>query len=136
NEVTGADEGIEDVDAFVAKRAAKFFLQDFFDAAHHEIYDGLRRVDDAAGIGFFGGVSLKEAHVHGVEEVLLLAVLGGVVGVELNGAVEGLEALEEFVAIERAPGEFDNNLLNFNSDHIAGAEIVVLENPAEDALGE
>ena len=60
---TLGDEGVEDVDAFVAERATEFFLQNFFDAAHHEIDDGLRGVDDAVGVGFFRRISLEEALV-------------------------------------------------------------------------
>ena len=39
-----------------------------FDAAHHEIDDGLRRVDDAVGVGQLYGEALEEALVDGVEE--------------------------------------------------------------------
>ena len=39
------------------------------------------------GVGFFRG-DLKEAHVDGIKEVLLLAVVRGVFGVALDGVVE------------------------------------------------
>ena len=64
DEVAGADEGVEDVNAFVAEGASEFFLQDFLYAAHHEIDDGLRGVDDAVGVGFFRRISLEEALVN------------------------------------------------------------------------
>ena len=60
DEVAGADEGVEDVDAFVAEGAAEFVLQDFFDAADHEVDDGLRGIDDAVGVGLLGGMPWKK----------------------------------------------------------------------------
>ena len=54
DEVAGADEGIEDMYAFVAEGPAEFFLQNLLHAAHHEVDDGLRSVDDAVGVCFFG----------------------------------------------------------------------------------
>ena len=44
-----------------AKRAAKFSLQNLFDAAHYEVDYGLGGIDDAVSVGFFGRVSLEEA---------------------------------------------------------------------------
>jgi len=88
DEVAGAYEGIEDVDAFVAEGAAEFFLQNLFDAAHHEVDDGLRSVDDAVGVGFFGRIALEEALVDFVEECLLLREAGGVFGADFDGFVE------------------------------------------------
>ena len=80
-EVAGADEGLENVDAFVAEGAAEFFLQNFLDTAHHEVDDGLRSINDAVGVGFFRRVALEEAHMDFVEELLFLGVSGRVFGV-------------------------------------------------------
>ena len=99
DEVAGADEGIEDVDAFVAERAAEFFLQNFLDAAHHEVDDRLRRIDNAVGIGFFGRVTLEEALIDFVEEGLLLGKISGLFGAALDGAVEAFQIAKEIVAI-------------------------------------
>ena len=51
-----------------SERAAKLFLQNLFDAAHHEFDNRLRRVDDAVGVGFFWGIALEETLVDCVEE--------------------------------------------------------------------
>jgi hypothetical protein len=87
-------------------------LQDFFDAAHHEIDDGLRSIDDAVGIGFFGRVSLEEAFVDFVEEVLLFGGAGGVFGALLDGFVEAVEITQELVAVEGAPGQFRDDFFD------------------------
>ena len=92
DEVAGADEGIEDVDAFVAERASEFFLQNLFDAAHHEVDDGLRRVDDAVGVGLFRRIALEETLINFVEECLLFGEAGGVFRALLYGLVEAVEA--------------------------------------------
>jgi hypothetical protein len=64
------------VDAGVGEGFAEFLLQDFFDAADHEVDDGLRGVDDAAGVGLFGVGALEELLVDSVEQVLLFGVAG------------------------------------------------------------
>ena len=87
-------------------------------------------------VGFFGRVSLKEALVNGVEECLLLGESGGVLGVAFDGVIEGLKPFEKFVAIEGATGELGNDLFDFGGDHVALAEIRVVENFAKDAFGE
>jgi hypothetical protein len=68
--------------------------------------------------------------------MLLLRILGRVVSVHLNRVVEGLEPLEKVVAIEGTAGQFSNDLFNFGGDHVALAELRVVEDPAEDAFGE
>ena len=136
DEIASADERIEDVDTFIAEGAAKFFLEDFFDAANHEIDDGLRRVDDAVGIGFFGGVALEKALVDFVQEGLFLGEAGGFLGAALDGFVETVKSAQEFVAIEGAASELGDDLFDFGGDHVAASEIGIVENFAEDALGE
>ena len=113
------------------RERAEFFLQDFFDAAHHEVDDGLRRVDDAVGVGFFGGISLEEALVDFVEKVLLFGEAGGVFGAYLDGLVETVERAQEFVSIEGPLGQFDNDLFDFDGYYVAAGEIGVVENSGE-----
>ena len=62
--------------------------------------DWLRRIDDAVGVGFFGRIALEEAHVNGVEEVLLFGVAGRIFGILFDGVVERLQPLEKVVAIQ------------------------------------
>ncbi len=69
-------------------------LKHFVDAGAHEVDDGLRRVDDAVGVGHLDGVALEEALVDRVEKALLVArsraeAAGGV----LDGRVEVVQAL-------------------------------------------
>ena len=88
------------------RERAEILFQDVFDAAHHEVHDGLRRVDDAVGVGFLGREALEEALVHGVDEVLLLAIVLGGFGGRLDGAVKAVEVfrkasrLKSFAVIE------------------------------------
>lgn len=74
DEVAGAGEGVEDVDAGVGEGLAELLLKELFDGADHEVDDGLRGVDDAVGVGLLGVEALEELFVDGVEEVLLLGV--------------------------------------------------------------
>ena len=136
DEVSGADEGVEDVDAFVGEGFAELLFQNVIDAADHEIDDGLRGVDDAVGVGLFGRESLKEALIDGVEEGLLFAVVVLVVGGVLDGLVEAVELAEKLVAAEVARGHGLDDLFDFSGDDVAGAELLVVEDAAEDALGE
>jgi hypothetical protein len=47
---------------------AELAPQDVVHRAHHEIDDGLRRVDDAVGIGHLDAEALEELLIDGVEE--------------------------------------------------------------------
>ena len=91
DEVAGADEGVEDVNVFVAEAAAELRFQNLLDAADHEIDDGLGRVDDAVGVGLLAVEALKEALVDRVEEFLLFGVVLDRGGCLLDGLVEGVE---------------------------------------------
>ena len=68
DEVAGAGERVKDVHALVGEAFSELLLQDFFDGADHEIDDGLRRVDDAHGVGLLGVEALEELFVDGVEK--------------------------------------------------------------------
>ena len=91
DEVAGSGEGVEDVDAGVGEGFAELLLEDFFDAADHEVDDGLRGVDDAVGVGLLGVEALEELLVGGVEEVLFFGVAGLGLGGLLDGGVEAVE---------------------------------------------
>src|SRR5438445_12751302 len=86
-------------------RAAEFFLQNFLDAAHHEVDDRLRRIDNAVGIVIFARVSLEEALIDFVKEGLLLGKIGGFLGAALTGAIEASEVATEFIVTERSLGQ-------------------------------
>src|ERR1019366_5003165 len=121
--------------ALVAEGAAELLLQDVFDAAHHEVHDGLRGIDDAVGVGFLGGEALEEALVHRVHELLLLGVVLRALGGQFDGAVEVVEALEEFVATGLLGGHRVDDLFDFDGDDVAAGEVGGVEDAAEDALG-
>jgi hypothetical protein len=74
DEVAGAGEGVEDVDPGVGEGFAELLLEDFFDAADHEVHDGLRGVDDAVGVGLFGVEALKELLIDSIQKLLLLGI--------------------------------------------------------------
>ena len=103
----------------VGERGAKFALQDLFHAGTHEIYDLLRGVDDAVGVGLFDGEALEEAFVDGVEEVLFLRPVIQVAGGVFDGDVETIQRFEELVAVEGAAGEGLDDLLDFGGDDVA-----------------
>ena len=100
DEVAGADEGVEDVDALVGQGAAELRLQHVLHRAHHEIDDGLRGVDDAVGVGHLDGKALEELLVDGVEEALLLGEVVDGGGGGFDGAVEAVQLLQEVVPAE------------------------------------
>src|SRR5438445_11583143 len=117
-------------------RAAEFFLQNFLDAANHEVDDRLRRIDNAVGIGFFGRVSLEEALIDFVKEGLLLRKIGGFLGAALDGAIEAFKVAKEIITVQRSLGQFGDHFFNFGGNHVAASEIRIIENVAEDTFGE
>ena len=112
DEVAGAGEGVEDVDALVREGLAELLLEDLVDGADHEVDDGLRSVDDAVGVGLLGVEALEELLVDGVEEVLLFGVAGLRLGGLFNCRVEAVEGLEEFVAGEVTGGDGADDLFD------------------------
>ena len=60
NEVAGADKRVEDVYAFVAEAAAELRLQNLLNAPHHEVHNGLRRVDDSVRVGLLPVEALEK----------------------------------------------------------------------------
>src|SRR5438876_12134033 len=108
--------GVEDVDAFVAERASEFLLQNLFDAAHHEIDDGLLCIDDAVGIGLFGRVALEESLVDLIEKGLFFRKARGFFSATLNGAVEAFVVAQKGVAVQGPLCQLGNDLFNFSSD--------------------
>ena len=76
------------MDAGVGEGFAELGVEDFLDAADHEVDDGLRGIDDAVGVGLLGVEALEELLVDGVEEVLLFGVAGLGLGGLFDGGVE------------------------------------------------
>src|SRR5450755_1160945 len=136
DKAAGARRRIEDLHAGLGDRRAELALQYLLHAGAHEIDDLLRRVDDAEGVGALDRVALEEALVDRVQEVLALrpalyALRGG-----LDGDVEAVERLEELVAVEGAAGERLDDALDLGGDDIAAHEVGVVEDGAEEALGQ
>ena len=102
DKVAGAGGGVKDLDALIADGAAKFFLQDLFDAGTHKIDDLLRGVDDAVGVGLLDGKTLEEALIDGVEEALALGPGLDPSGGALDGDIEAVQRFEEFMAVEES----------------------------------
>ncbi len=88
------------------------------------------------GVGHFDAETLEEFLVDGVEEVLFFAVVFDGGGGGFDGAVEAVEAVEEVGAAETAAGEGADDFLYFAGDDVALGEVGVVEDFAEDALGE
>ena len=72
--------GSEDVHVPVAQRLAEVLLEQPVGAADDEVHHLVGRVHHAEAVGGAGVVSLVEILVDALEELLLLAVLGDVVG--------------------------------------------------------
>src|SRR5207249_1012373 len=123
-------------DASVTERATELFLEDLLDAAHHEVDDRLRRINDAVGVGFFRRVSLEETLIDFVEEGLLLGKIGGFLGAALDGAIEAFKVAKEIITVQRSLGQFSDYFFNFGGNHVAAGEIRIIEVFAEDTLGE
>jgi len=127
--------GKENVDAFVAERATELLFQNVFHAAHHEVHNGLRGVDDAVSIGFLGRVALKETLINRVKEFLFLLVGLRILRRQLDGFVEAIQIFQERIAAEFSSRHRVDDLFDFDGDDIAAGEVGIIEDPAEDTLG-
>ena len=136
DEVAGADEGVDDVHALVGEGAAELALEDGGHAAHHEVDDRLRGVDDAVRVGDLDGKTLEELFVDGVEEVLFLGEVADGGGGALDGGVEAVQLAQEIGAAERLGGERVDYAFNLACDDVAVGKVRVVEDGAEEALGE
>ena len=105
NEVAGAHERVDDVNALVRQRTAKLPLQDRGHALHHEIDDWLRRVDDAVCIRHLDRIALEELLVDRVQKVLLLRKVADRLCGALDGDVEAVQSAKKIVAAEGLRGE-------------------------------
>ena len=102
----------------------------------HEIDDLLRRVDDAHRVGQLDRVALEEPLVDRVEEVLLVGPVGHRAGGVLDGDVEAVEVSQERVAVEAVAGQGLHHLFDLGGDDVAADELGVVENLADQPLGQ
>ena len=136
DEVAGADKGVDDVYALAAEGAAELALEDGGDAAHHEVDDRLRCVDDAVRVGHLDREALEELLVDSVEELLLVREVADGGGSALDGDVEVVQAFEELVAAEGLRGERVDDAGDLVGNDVAAGEVGVVEDGAEEAFGE
>ena len=104
-------------------------------AADDEVHDLVGGVDDAESVRGGGVVGLVEVFVDGLEELLLLGVLGDFVGGAADGPVVGSEAVNGLAS--HVAGE--EGLLQggeLAGDVVLAVELVFAENAEEDVLGE
>ena len=134
DEVAGADECIDDMNAFVGERTREFGFEDMFYAFHHEIDDRLWGIDDAVRIGYVGGIALKKLFIDGIKKMLFLREIDECRRFAFNGAIEPVQVLEECVSAKCLRGECVNDVLNFACDDIPPREIRVCEHGAEGAF--
>src|ERR1017187_7352885 len=80
--------------------------------------------------------ALEELLIDGVEELLLLREVGDGGGGLLHSEVEAVELLQKVGPAEALGGEGINDLLDFGGDNVAAGEVGVVEDGAEQALGE
>ena len=118
------------------KRGVEFALQDLLHAGAHEVHDFLGRVDDAVRVGLFDGKALEETLVDGIKEMLFLRPAVQRLGCSFNGHVEAIQRFFKVVAIEGAAGQGANDLFDFGGNDVAVGEIGVVEDGAEQALGQ
>ena len=88
------------------------------------------------GVSLIAVEGLEELLVDGVEEVLFFRIAGLRDGGGFDGGVEAVERLEEGVAGEVLGRDRLDNFFDFCRDDVALKELVVVEDLAEDALGE
>ena len=136
DEVARARAGVEDVDVLVAERLAELALQHLGHAGAHEIDDLLRRVDDAVRVGHLDRVALEEPLVDRVQEVLLLGKALDRGRGRLDGQVEPVERFEKVVPVERFRDQGVDHLFDLGGDHVAAGEVLVVENRADQPLGQ
>ena len=118
-----------------ARRAAEVLLQQVVRAPDYEVDHLVGRVDDAEPVGGGRVVGLVEVLVDGLQEALLLGVVGDVVGGPADGAVvrpEPVYGLPPHVAGEEGvlqPVEPPR-------DVVLAVELVLGEHAQEDVLGQ
>src|SRR5437763_15978073 len=100
NEVAGADERIEDVNVRGAKRLAKLFLQDVFDATHHKVHDRYGRVNDTVRVGDLYREALKKLFIDSVQEFLFLCEVFDGARSLFNGYVKAIQLLQKSISAE------------------------------------
>ena len=80
--------------------------------------------------------ALKKLLVNGVEKSLFLGeIVDGLSGA-FDRRVEGVQTVQKIVAAKRLLCERVYHVLNLVGDEIAAGEVGVIENGAEDALGQ
>ena len=131
DEVAGADEGIDDMHAFIGEGTAEPGLQHMRNAVHHEIDDGLRRVDDAVRIGLLDREALKKLFVDGVKKVLFLREVDERRRLPFDFAVKRIQPAEKFAAAVCGVEGCFQHVLNFACDDIPRGEIGILKDGAK-----
>ena len=134
NEVAGADERIEDVNVRGAKRLAKLFLQNVFDATHHEVHDRYGRINDAVRVGYLHREALKELFIDSVQEFLFLGELFNCSRGLFNRHVEPIELLQESIASKGLRRQRVDYLFNLGRNYVAPREVGIVEDGAKDTF--
>ena len=118
-----------------AKAAPEVLLQQVVRAPDDEVHHLVGSVDHPQAVGGGGVVGLVEVLVNGLEELLLLRVLGDFVGGAADGPVVGAEAVDGLAAhVAGEEGLLQGRQLP--GDVVLPVELVLGEHPEEDVLGE
>src|SRR5437870_3781356 len=103
----------------------------FIDAGTHEVNDLLRGVDDAMCISLLDREPLKEAFIHGIEEVLFLSPIIKVLCCIFNSDVEAICRFFKITSIKGTAGQSLDHLFDLSSNDVPTAKIRIIKNCAE-----
>ncbi len=104
DEISRADERVENVHALGAECLAEFLLQNFRHALDYKAYDRRRRVNDAMRVGHLDAEALEELFINCVQKLLLLAKVSNGGGSLLYGDVKAVEFPEKVSTAEALRG--------------------------------
>ena len=135
DERAGSSGGVQDVHVFVAQRLAEMLLEQPVRATDDEVHHLIGRVHHAEAVGGARVVSLVEIFVDTLQELLLLAVLGDVVGCTTDGAVVGPQTVNGLPAhVAGEEGALEG--IQLAGDVVLAMELILGEHPQEDVLRE
>ena len=135
DEGAGAGGRVEDLHIVIGQRAAEVLLEQVVRAADDEVHHLVGGIDHAQAVGGGGVVGLVEVLIDGLEELLLLGVVGDLVGGAADGSVVNAEAVDGLASgVAGEEGVLQG--VQLAGDVVLAVELVLGEDAEEDVAGE
>src|SRR5690606_1156178 len=133
-EGAGADEGVDDVDAFIGQGAPQVLGEGLFGGANDEVDHLDGGVDDAERISGLGQGGSEKLVVQLDDDALPAFVVVDAFGADPHRVVEVRQGLG--LGVQALVVEDVEHPLHGLGDRVVGSEVVVLEQRIEDGLGD